>query len=543
MMLFATSVLLISGCGKGQKMTKVNDEQRVQALREVALSYYYKNPYTQYEQNSLTEEGKVIGKRSSWDMSSQVAEKDYYHYTVCSTFVAGVYKTAFNYEFPGTNGGPYMTSGYDGIPSKGVVFLAHGGAGTDYAGNAEKVRALLQPGDIIVAHGGSDGHAMLYLGDIYGTGVNYVIHCWGSHATDEMDKVEKNGAIKVQPEDELLFGPKVGSNPNYQIGAENRAKNFLCVYRPFADDEFKNEITQEAVIRMKYAGICIDKYLDITQYNSVTKGQQVVLNFRIQNNGEKEFTNVPINECKTTGLKLVSGTPRNKVNVKAGETALLSYTYEVTANPGEACVFQAGEIAGLPMREISLQVSESKLTGAEIAELKKLGEAIAAGEVDYGTELSAVNKIYKKVTGKDIGLPETAQEYLTATLQRKQPLGLDIKGLIPKEKTAENEKLTAMWPKKLYGGRYRLASYEELTDRAWEFLPEYFDAGDVIIKLNGISTTSVSLQSDLTIMVYLGGNDVLMLNKDETTISHLDTEAPYLICANQILTIRPLLVK
>lgn len=105
---------------------------------------------------------------------------------------------------------------------------------------------------------------MLYLGDIYGDGVNYVIHCWGSHATDDEDKIEANGAIKLQPEDELLFGPKVGSNPNYRIDEEKRCTNFVMVFRPFANEDFKKEITAEAVSRMKYSGICINKYLDIT---------------------------------------------------------------------------------------------------------------------------------------------------------------------------------------------------------------------------------------------------------------------------------------
>lgn len=521
-------------------MIPIENNMLVKALWTSALSYYYKNPYTQYEANAITIEDKAISGRSHWNVSSQAAEFDEYHYTVCSTFTSCVYKNAFDFDIIASNGLPYNTRDYESLTGPEVVYLKKPASSAEYQAISDEVKALLQPGDILVAYGNS-GHAMLYLGDVLGDGKNYIIHCWGSHITNGVDKIESKGAIYLQTADELVFGPKNGTAPNWSLTNSVYAGKFVCVYRPFASDKFKAQITPEIQSRLDYEGICINKYLDITQYNSVKTGDKITLTVDIENNGKTEYKDLTVIEKLPAGAKLVSGELSQKVTVPAGKSISLKYVYEVTGKAGETVKVPQGKVDRIKTREISVTVGYEKLTESQTNGFYKLAKLIATKAETCGTQLAAVNDIYKAITGVDVGLPSTVEEYID--LCYKSAIKNTKTGLIRADVTDANRKLMAMNVRKMYGGMYNLIGDGSKYDRALEFRPEFFEPGDVLVTLTGSSTLAVKSETDVSVYIYLGNGKMLALNGESKTFSNdFNSTILTIIENNFYFVLRPSLV-
>lgn len=514
----------------------------VKALIETALAYYYKNPYTQYDSQGITIEGDFKAGRNSWRISPQFAEADQYHYTVCTSYASAIYKFAFDYEITAANGNFLATAKYKQLQDeKAMVYFRQSPKEADLEQIGKDIKALLEPGDIVVCYGSGAGHAMIFLGDCLGDGTNYVIHCWGSHITDGVDKVEKSGAIKLQPEDELLFGEKVGSNPNYRVNELRRVNDFVCVYRPFVAEDFTAQITPEARSRMAYPRICVNKYLNITQYNSVKTGDQITLTVEIQNHSKEAYQELSVKEPAPEGARLVKGTPEQKVNVPAGETLKLEFVYEITGKQGETVVIPVGAVdENIPTRDISLQIGGDKLTDAQVAGLNKLAERAAAGQEEFGQELAMIGGIYKALTDKELGLPATVEELLNVNYSPKRPKGTENRGLILSPAGEANQAVRAMTVRKMVGGMYFLVDEGVITDRCQEFQESFFEPGDIIVTLSGYSRYQLINAEDARAYLYLGNNRMLSLHEGKAEVaSGFSTMLLGLLGQNQYLVLRP----
>ncbi len=512
-------------------------DELVEALIQTAMSYYYKNPYCQYENTALNNEGTI---RQTWEKSAEYASADQYHYSVCSSFITGVYYNAFGYllgKRSATGAGiPYVTNLYGELGGPGTVFISKDNDEASLQKAAQEIRGLLEPGDIVVSYGQGGGHAMLFLGDVLGNGTNYLIHCWGSTIKSGVDKIEGAGAIYLQPEDELIFGKTAAGKPNWTVSEMRRANRFVCVYRPFLAEDFVPEIKPVAQSRMKYPNIVITRALDRSTYDSVRKGEQFTLTLTVENKSLQDYRGLKVTEVLPEGARLVSGKTEALLDVKAGGKESLSLTYEVTAEPGSTVSFAAAAVDEIPTQELSIRVGYEALSGSQQKALVKLAEQITDGQISAGSDLKAMNEIYRLITGKSVGLPDTTEEYLRECLSLKM-VG-EERLLKLKPETDSNRALLQMQVPKLYGGLCRKIE-PSLYERTLEIVDKRFQPGDVMVAMRGTDAVTVNREADLSVYIYLGERKFLCLNDTAARIENFSTATNDLLGANQFFVLRP----
>lgn len=522
---------------------KPTKEQLVEAIRQSAMSYYYKNPYCQYESEKLTAEGF---RRQTWEKSAEYAAADQYHYSVCSSFVSGVYYDAFGYllgtetKTAGSIGMYYSTDKFQKLEGPAVVYRKENNTEADLAQAGKEIRALLEPGDVVVSAASGSGHEMLYLGDVLGDGKDYLIHCWGAHIKDGVDSVETDGSIYLQTADELIFDKPASGKPSWSVMETRRSETFVCVYRPFLAEDFTWEITEATKSRMTYPDIVISREADRSSYDTVMKGEKLTLTMTVENRSKTDYPELQVREAAAEGAKLVSGKTEETLTLKAGEKKTLSFTYEVTAEPGSLVHFPETLVADIPARGVSIKVGYEKLSDSQVKGFTVLAKKIAAGEVQAGKELKAVSTVYEMITGKTLGLPDTVSDYLTACFGLKM-VGED-RFLQLKEATDSNRALLQMQAYKLFGGTNRRVE-GSLYDRTMEIVENRFQPGDILVVMRRSDTVSVVTDSDLAVYLYLGEQNVLALEGTKAPAVVSFTQATKdLLAAKQFFTLRPSLV-
>ena len=78
----------------------------------------------------------------------------------------------------------------EGEPSRGIVKLPETNpeviyhfekdSGKDPKEALHELYALAQPGDVFTSIHKNGGHTMVYVCDVLGDGVKYIVHCWGA---------------------------------------------------------------------------------------------------------------------------------------------------------------------------------------------------------------------------------------------------------------------------------------------------------------------------------------------------------------------------
>lgn len=192
--------------------------------------------------------------------SPEIASYDQYFFMQCNSYCVNAIYEAFHYVSfdgqirPGTD---TMTTK---MPEGTLIYMQRNVDESNFETVKAELKALLRPGDIIAAKG-SDAHALLYLGDCFGDGVNYVAHCWGKSIdkSSGVKNYETDGAIYVQPEDQVIFG-KLTSYPTWNL--KTHATAYVGIIRLSNAADFTNGITKSTQSRIKYPYISVDKTLD-----------------------------------------------------------------------------------------------------------------------------------------------------------------------------------------------------------------------------------------------------------------------------------------
>ena len=349
---------------------KVDRETAQKAIQQTALAYFYKNPYMQYDAHSVTFEPKFYGAgRITHYEPPEYASYDQWHYSQCTDFCCDIIYDALGYAIydgvvaPGTvNSG---IKNFVDLTGPEVVYANRGLTGDDLKAAVDEFRSLLQPGDIVGACG-FDGHMMMWLGDCLGDGTNYVIHCWGASYDDATgDPVtESVGSIKLQPEDELLFGS--GGSPNWNLYLDKRSSSLIGLYRFIDAADYDGTITPQAATRLAYPNMSIDRTVDRTQYSDVVTGTDVTVTVTISNKGKEAYKGLKITETlPESGVTLKKGETEWTVDVPAGGTVKKTYTVTVTAPKGSTILFPQGKVGDIPTREIELQVGGKHLSSEQ----------------------------------------------------------------------------------------------------------------------------------------------------------------------------------
>ena len=525
--------------------TPVDKETAVQALYTVVKAYFNKNPYTQYEGKSMSIEGKWPGpQRIHHYAPPEYASADQAHFSQCTDYVSTLYYQAFGYEFmDGLNAPPTDTMMKKLTADDGLIFYRDDVTDANVQEVIREYRAMLEPGDFIISNG-ETGHALMWLGDFYGDGVNYITHCWGKPFVPETgeDPWEPNGGIRIQTEDVACF-PDTAEKPWWDLTLPIRNRDYLAIIRPFAAKDFVFEITPQTAARMKYPEMVIDRYTDVTKYQDVLPGQEITVTVSVTNKSTEDYKGVALKETVPEGVTLKTGETEWTVDVPAGQTVTRSYTATVTAPRLSLITFAPGSVDCIPTREMIYQVGGAHLNADQETEMMKIfvGYLPDSLKTPGLTELKFANDFYREVLGIELNLPESMNDYLGIRFKKKNKLGTETKMLTPKDAAAEYQYLVDMELYQHIGGMYMTLGTDAST-RAMEYREEYYRPGDIILTMSDPSTTTLLNKAHLNVYIYIGNG--LVLRQDEqkgaVTAQFADTVGRMIIC-NATVVLRPTL--
>lgn len=543
-----------------------SDEDIRQAILQTALAYHYKGKYVQYDSTAITMQHKNssgIGRMTSGD-SPEMASRDYTVYSVCSDFMYDIYKNVLNYELMGT---PRLCRTYvmTQLPKDYPAIVYK------YGGDAEKdlnafyaSEKLLQPGDIFVAYKGSAGHAMMYAGDIYGTGTDYIIHCGGRKVDMETgaDSVEANGAIWVDKVSQYIYGKTATYN------AERYPDETFVILRPLNDPAIHRNLTQAAKARLQYKGIEAERFADVVKYNSLTEEQTVKITTTVTNNGSTAFSGVSVSEPMPVGAKIVDSSISSggvlspdgitwAVDVPAGRSVSVSYDAVVTAEQGSSVTFPISSVSTLSTRELTFRVGGEKLTGENLATLNE----IAAGNIIFCPDASQTefaSAFYQEYFGVELPLPATISQ-LQSTLLEK----VDVRDITegngnqmwrPRNRDSLSEQAQKLYdmvlPEHFTGFSVYLGDDPQAVpfsmaarNRVLNFTEASYEPGDIILGYNKPDMMELTEEKNSFVYIYLG-NGLVAAWQDGSEAAIQDFSSSIALCmrASFLLALRPSLV-
>ncbi len=296
---------------------------------------------------------------------------------------------------------------------------------------------LLRPGDVLIY-----GHCMMYVGN------GLILHCWGSkYNTDSgIEAFEPGGSILCENVNEYWLT----EGETYGLFDSNKDKKYCILVRPMnallelddGDDDLANDLTlgnfkpkAATLSRLEYPAMSIDRTLSCGSFGSAEAGGELTVNVRIHNHSNEgyyaqeypdraaDYVALPVTEQLPEGTELVPGsitcggtqdgrTISWKLDLKAGEEAVLSYTVKVNKARGEKITSEGGFVADIPSNSITVSLSGKHLSEASAEKLL----AFAAVDPDswretfnisrLSTDTDYMERIYQAVLGLDVQLPK-----------------------------------------------------------------------------------------------------------------------------------------
>ncbi|MBQ7523009.1 MAG: hypothetical protein IJT07_00595 [Oscillospiraceae bacterium] len=553
-------------------------EMLQQVVVQTALAYFYQNPNTQYESAS---QAIYIGSRAggytrTLRMPPEQVGADLQYFNQCSGYAYDVYYNTFNTAADGsgeafeTYGGPgfWAESGSDGPnylskldDPNTLVYLYN--AKAKNPGNLEdalkEYRELLQPGDIMV----TPGHIMMYLGDCFGDGKQYMVHCWpylggkNNNETGEQN-LEPEGAIVVATLDTTCYKGRNPKNlPTFRLGYADGGESFAIV-RPLLHEKMANHyVTFAAATRFSHPYMGVYKSAEQSTFDAVLPESDVTVTETIANSRQLEktalsydnknavdYTNITLTETIPAGTKFVScsegGTEKNGVitwnlNVPAGQSVSVSYTFNVgKKNIGDEIVVPSGYLDTLPTRTFTLTVGYGPMSEANLA---KLSDAANAAQNGTFNDVDSANEFYRDAFGIELNLPKTMTELEDLLFDQTKIKGIQFFTL--KEKSADTEAIwNMMIPMHLIGKRV-IHNAEDLLDdslnRLHEISQENYLPGDVFISVGGTYSEPEEMQVDIV----LEGDSVLHYTDSGISIKSFNSTIAKLPRQGVILALRP----
>ncbi|MBO4410823.1 MAG: DUF11 domain-containing protein [Lachnospiraceae bacterium] len=548
----------------GMKVGDVDVEVVKKVIQETALAYYYKNPDCQYDvQAPHTVLGTVGSNHLTPRQSPEETTPETPYFAVCRSLPPDIYWDAFNFKTPGID-----ATGFGAAIDPETAVYEFGTEYKKYAGKKTQcfmdkeefmaaIKAGLQPGDVILAtkNDGTAGHVLLFIGDCFGDGENYVIHSWPVKGGkwDQKTGVEKwepTGAARLQRAEDIIYD--VGPSPNWALNQDKMDK--IVIIRFLDNAKFlKAEFTDAAVTRYNKQGLEVTKTSTSDVYDTVLTGEEITITEELTNHSAAGYV-VTVVENIAEGTAFVSsdstgadkgksadGTVTWTVEVPAGGTVSVSYTVKVTAAGTQKLVFPAGAVSSLPTRAVQTTVGKSRLTDAEAQKLLTDAETAAQELVsEEFADLNFVNLFYEKLFGVKTALPENLSDYLTALYDVKKPvLGYDYFALVRK-KEPDQVLTDYIIPRCELGYYYHNQDYVKNFDRILYLKEEYFEPGDVLIEMHGANLQRYSHPESMSVNVYLGNGQVLSYSMEGVTMTTFAATFSVATKFNYVVVLRPM---
>ena len=322
LLLFATAAL---ACAASADIDWNDRAVRRQAVLETAYAYYLKAGCVQYDSTPLVYRKGAEYSRRTKEGKPEDATEDNTYYTVCSSFPYETYWNALGYRLGGSSDACY-TMALTTRPQEAVVFeydKRRDRDGSKFVPEMMRMRALLEPGDVIVyttfkeqktktgtvLKGG--GHALMYVGDVAGDGHNKVMHSGGAKYQFEdggYDQVEWSGTIRLDDMDAIFFH-----------GAPMKKKTKIMVFRPLLLPASKYPLTDSAKARYLYPRLRCDRRAEVGVYGSVVSGGTLGYSITLKNFSQKAYV-VPVREKVPDGAEFLPQQSMGGLAVCDGKT-------------------------------------------------------------------------------------------------------------------------------------------------------------------------------------------------------------------------------
>ena len=300
---------LFSGLSIGASAAETTLAERQQQVVAVALAYFDKGHSVQYDGKTINTDIKRqdYGKtRSTYRATPEDATPHETAYTVCSDFAHEVYWEAFHYELLG-NGGSVWTGTLSNVardnPMVVWYFDAYDEVTNPTVTNQDAIDAveymftIAQPGDIFTSFSvpGQGGHTMIWAGDLFGDGVQRIIHSGGKHMNVDAQMDVREYYSEDDPDVDPRCGASFGATTNggsiriadaeqYIRDRYMKRTRRMTLLRPalvMTDAEYP--VRAASQYRVTHPRLAIDRTLSKTRFQSAYPGETVTLTLKLSN--------------------------------------------------------------------------------------------------------------------------------------------------------------------------------------------------------------------------------------------------------------------
>ncbi len=521
-----------------------------QAVVEMANAYLLRKEDTRYEFESLVILDRYTNGvgRISTDTHLGAAAPDDHFITNCAQFTYNVYYNCFGV---GPNGGNSRTSHTSALNDSMTMehpemILRYGKDGlTDKQEFYDQMLKVLQPGDLLYMRmKNGQNHAMIYVGDIKGTGKGYIIHSTGD-SREIMGDTNKT-TVRIDSIDYLAR--------DTSYGVFNPDAIYYFVLRPINNIDF-SQLTSDALARLQYPGATFVRTADVWKYMDVQEGQEISVKTSLRNDGKADFTDIVISDPAPVGVEILPDTISEggvlkdggvewKLRLAPGKSVDLTYKVKVTAKAGEKVVLTENTVGGIRGREISWYVGGEPVSAEPLKAL--ISNPVVEG-LETGAnrkELDMANIVYEKVLGVELGLPSTMQELMDGIL--------DVNGfkmLEPKSRddmTPEFQRIYDMIIPDHLGGQVVLLGIDPVSqfphNRVHTYFPQAYRPGDIFLIFDGDETAyQCKFYKYCSVAIYLGEGKVLMADQGGggLVVKNFEETITQTMFANVMITLRP----
>ena len=414
--------------------------ERQQALVAVAMAYYDKGHSVQYDGTTIVDSSpRAAGgrTRSTNREPPEYATPHETFYSVCSDFIDQVYWETFRYSLF-ASAGSCWTGAFVNLPESDPTVIYHfeRSSGKDPEEAIHELYALAQPGDVFTTYS-TAGHSMLFLGDVFGNGKDYLLHSFGSGINAETGRDAREYKSKTGADVDPRYGANgwtdgsgggIRLTPNaeshlvssYAKGTQVR----FCLTRPLnVIDENVYPVTFASRFRVLHPRLSINRIVaEKTRFNSTLPGETLTLSVALKNSSSVGYA-FPVTEPVPAGVELLdvseggaceNGVVRWNVQLDAGQSRTLSYTCRVTAARGAQILFAGGLVGssaadGIPSNTIPVTVGGGKLTAEDREKLASVADGAYADILASATAATLGETVYRSILGRRVRIPDAAK--------------------------------------------------------------------------------------------------------------------------------------